>query len=130
MGYGAMQLAVAGPHVFGPPADRDATVAVLRAAVALGISHMDTVDFYGRRVTNQLFKEALYPYLDELHIMTKVGEVRDTEGVRQRRQPGRRQLQRRRAHQPRLVSQPARTSRGHRRDRRPDVPCHRETGNR
>jgi pyridoxine 4-dehydrogenase len=92
MGYGAMQSAVAGPHVFGLPADRAVAVAVLRAAVALGITHIDTADFYGRHVTNQLIKEALYPYLDELHIVTKVGEVRDTEGVRQRRRPGRHQL--------------------------------------
>src|SRR5260221_10971390 len=91
MGYGAMQLAVAGPQVFGPPTDRAAAVAVRGAAVALGITHIDTADFYGRHVTNQLIKEALYPYPDELHIVTKVGEVRDTEGVRQRRRPGRHQ---------------------------------------
>jgi aryl-alcohol dehydrogenase-like predicted oxidoreductase len=78
MGYGAMQLA--GPHVFGPPADRDAAVAVLRAAVALGITHIDTSDYYGPHVTNQLIKDALHPYPDGLHIVTKVGALRDAEG--------------------------------------------------
>jgi pyridoxine 4-dehydrogenase len=78
MGYGAMQLA--GPHVFGPPADRDAAVAVLRAAVELGITHIDTSDYYGPHVTNQIIKEALHPYPDGLHIVTKVGALRDAEG--------------------------------------------------
>jgi pyridoxine 4-dehydrogenase len=78
MGYGAMQLA--GPHVFGPPADRDAAVAVLREAVALGITHIDTSDFYGPYVTNQIIKEALHPYPDSLHIVTKVGALRDAQG--------------------------------------------------
>ena len=78
MGYGAMQLA--GPQVFGSPADRDAAVAVLREAVALGITHIDTADFYGPHVTNQIIKEALHPYPDELHIVTKVGALRDAEG--------------------------------------------------
>jgi pyridoxine 4-dehydrogenase len=78
MGYGAMQLA--GPHVFGPPADRDAAVAVLREAVRLGINHIDTADYYGPHVTNQIIKEALHPYPDELHIVTKVGALRDAEG--------------------------------------------------
>lgn len=78
MGYGAMQLA--GPHVFGPPTDRDAAVAVLREAVDLGITHIDTADFYGPHVTNQIIKEALHPYPDDLHIVTKVGAVRDAEG--------------------------------------------------
>jgi aryl-alcohol dehydrogenase-like predicted oxidoreductase len=78
MGYGAMQLA--GPHVFGPPADRDAAVAVLREAVALGITHIDTSDFYGPYVTNQIIKEALHPYPDSLHIVTKVGALRDAGG--------------------------------------------------
>jgi aryl-alcohol dehydrogenase-like predicted oxidoreductase len=78
VGYGAMQLA--GPHVFGPPADRDAAVAVLREAVELGITHIDTSDYYGPHVTNQIIKEALHPYPDELHIVTKVGAVRDGEG--------------------------------------------------
>jgi pyridoxine 4-dehydrogenase len=78
MGYGAMQLA--GPGVFGPPADRDAAVAVLREAVALGITHIDTSDFYGPHVTNEIIKEALHPYPDDLHIVTKVGARRDAEG--------------------------------------------------
>ncbi len=78
MGYGAMQLA--GPGVFGPPADRDAAVAVLREAVALGITHIDTSDFYGPYVTNQIIQEALHPYPDSLHIVTKVGARRDSEG--------------------------------------------------
>ncbi|WP_200216664.1 aldo/keto reductase family oxidoreductase [Micromonospora coerulea] len=78
MGYGAMQLA--GPHVFGPPADRDAAVAVLREAVRLGINHIDTADYYGPYVTNQIIKEALHPYPDDLHIVTKVGALRDAEG--------------------------------------------------
>jgi aryl-alcohol dehydrogenase-like predicted oxidoreductase len=78
IGYGAMQLA--GPHVFGPPADRDSAVAVLREAVRLGITHIDTSDFYGPYVTNEIIRQALYPYPDGLHIVTKVGSVRDAEG--------------------------------------------------
>ena len=78
MGYGAMQLA--GPRVFGPPADRDAAVAVLREAVRLGVTHIDTSDYYGPYITNQIIKEALYPYPDSLHIVTKVGALRDAEG--------------------------------------------------
>ncbi len=78
MGYGAMQLA--GPHVFGPPADRDAAVAVLREAIELGITHIDTADFYGPHITNQIIKEALHPYPNSLHIVTKVGSLRDAEG--------------------------------------------------
>ena len=78
IGYGAMQLA--GPHVFGPPADRAAAVAVLREAVALGINHIDTSDFYGPHITNQIIKEALHPYPNDLHIVTKVGARRDAEG--------------------------------------------------
>ena len=78
MGYGAMQLA--GPHVFGPPADRVAAVAVLREAVALGITHFDTSDYYGPYVTNQIIREALHPYNGSLHIVTKVGAFRDAEG--------------------------------------------------
>ena len=78
MGYGAMQLA--GPHVFGPPADRGAAVAVLREAMELGITHIDTSDYYGPHVTNQIINEALHPYQDELHIVTKVGALRDAEG--------------------------------------------------
>ena len=78
MGYGAMQLA--GPHVFGPPADRGAAVAVLREAMELGITHIDTSDYYGPHVTNQIINEALHPYPDELHIVTKVGALRDAAG--------------------------------------------------
>jgi pyridoxine 4-dehydrogenase len=78
MGYGAMQLA--GPHVFGPPADHDEAVAVLREAVELGITHIDTADYYGPYVTNRIIKEALHPYPDDLHIVTKVGALRDAEG--------------------------------------------------
>jgi pyridoxine 4-dehydrogenase len=78
MGYGAMQLA--GPGVFGPPADRDEAIAVLREAVDLGITHIDTSDFYGPHVTNEIIKEALHPYPDGLHIVTKVGATRDEEG--------------------------------------------------
>src|SRR3954452_15819263 len=74
IGYGAMQLA--GPHVFGPPADRDAAVAVLREAVALGITHIDTSDYYGPYVVNEIIKEALHPYPADLHIVTKVGARR------------------------------------------------------
>ena len=77
-GYGAMQLA--GPGVFGPPKDRDAAIAVLRAAVDLGINHIDTADFYGPRVTNELIREALAPYPGDLHIVTKVGARRDAAG--------------------------------------------------
>jgi len=78
VGYGAMQLA--GPHVFGPPADHDGALAVLREVVALGINHIDTSDFYGPHVTNQLIKEALHPYPAGLHIVTKVGSLRDANG--------------------------------------------------
>jgi pyridoxine 4-dehydrogenase len=78
VGYGAMQLA--GPGVFGPPKDRDAAVAVLREAVELGITHIDTSDFYGPYVTNEIIKEALHPYPDELRIVTKVGALRDADG--------------------------------------------------
>lgn len=74
MGYGAMQLA--GPGVYGPPRDREAAVAVLRAAVAAGVDHIDTSDFYGPHVTNQIIKEALHPYAENLVIVTKVGARR------------------------------------------------------
>ena len=74
MGYGAMQLA--GPGVFGPPKDHDMALAVLREAVASGVDHIDTSDFYGPHVTNQLIREALHPYTDGLVIVTKVGAVR------------------------------------------------------
>jgi pyridoxine 4-dehydrogenase len=87
VGYGAMQLA--GPHVFGPPADHDGAIAVLREVGELGITHIDTSDFYGPHITNQLIKEALHPYpkvrggrpeAEELRIVTKVGARRDAEG--------------------------------------------------
>ncbi|GAA4266106.1 aldo/keto reductase family oxidoreductase [Frondihabitans peucedani] len=77
-GYGAMQLA--GPGVFGPPRDRDAAIAVLREVVELGITHIDTSDFYGPHVTNQIIREALHPYAQDLHLVTKVGARRDSEG--------------------------------------------------
>jgi aryl-alcohol dehydrogenase-like predicted oxidoreductase len=78
MGYGAMQLA--GPGVFGPPRDRAAAVALLREVVKLGITHVDTSDFYGPHVTNQIIREALHPYPEDLHIVTKVGAERDSGG--------------------------------------------------
>jgi pyridoxine 4-dehydrogenase len=78
LGYGAMQLA--GPGVMGPPADRDNALAVLREAVGLGITHIDTSNAYGPRVTNELIREALYPYRDSLRIVTKVGAIRDRQG--------------------------------------------------
>jgi aryl-alcohol dehydrogenase-like predicted oxidoreductase len=74
LGYGAMQLA--GPGVFGPPKDRDAALAVLREAVASGVNHIDTSDFYGPHVTNLLIREALHPYPDDLVIVTKIGARR------------------------------------------------------
>ena len=74
MGYGAMQLA--GPQVWGPPRDRDAAVAVLREAVASGVHHIDTSDFYGPHVTNQIIKQALHPYPEGLVIVTKIGARR------------------------------------------------------
>jgi pyridoxine 4-dehydrogenase len=78
LGYGAMQLA--GPGVMGPPADRDGALAVLREVVDLGITHIDTADAYGPHVTNQLIREALHPYPESLHIVTKVGAIRDQQG--------------------------------------------------
>ncbi|MGC5288531.1 aldo/keto reductase family oxidoreductase [Micromonospora sp. DT231] len=77
-GYGAMQLA--GPWVMGPPADHDGALAVLRAAVERGITHIDTSAAYGPHLTNQLIREALHPYADSLHIVTKVGANRDQQG--------------------------------------------------
>ena len=77
-GYGAMQLA--GPGVMGPPADHDGALAVLRETVRLGITHIDTAGAYGPRVTNRLIRKALHPYPDALHIVTKVGAVRDEQG--------------------------------------------------
>lgn len=74
MGYGAMQLA--GPQVFGPPRDRQEALAVLKAARAAGVNHIDTSDFYGPHVTNQIIREALHPYADDLVIVTKVGATR------------------------------------------------------
>lgn len=79
MGYGAMQLA--GPGVFGPPKDRDEAIAVLREVVNLGITHIDTSDFYGPFVTNEIIKEALFPYPESLRIVTKVGAIRDDKGA-------------------------------------------------
>jgi aryl-alcohol dehydrogenase-like predicted oxidoreductase len=79
MGYGAMQLA--GPGVLGPPKDRDAALAVLREAVASGVNHIDTSDFYGPHITNQLIREALHPYAGDLVIVTKVGAVRGSDGA-------------------------------------------------
>lgn len=78
LGYGAMQLA--GPGAFGPPRDREAAVAVLREAVASGVNHIDTSDFYGPHVTNMLIREALHPYPDDLAIVTKVGARRGEDG--------------------------------------------------
>jgi pyridoxine 4-dehydrogenase len=74
MGYGAMQLA--GPHVWGPPRDVDAAIAVLREAIAQGVNHIDTSDFYGPHVTNQIIRQALHPYPDDLVIITKIGARR------------------------------------------------------
>jgi pyridoxine 4-dehydrogenase len=78
MGFGAMQLA--GPGVFGPPRDRDQALAVLREAVAFGITHIDTSDFYGPVTVNELIREALYPYPTDLRIVTKVGARRGADG--------------------------------------------------
>lgn len=79
LGYGAMQLA--GPGVFGPPRDPEAARAVLREAIAAGVDHIDTSDFYGPHVTNQLIREALSPYPDDLVIVTKIGARRDDDGA-------------------------------------------------
>ena len=78
VGYGAMQLA--GSHVMGPPRDRDAAVAVLRRAVELGVDHIDTSDYYGPHVTNEIIREALHPYPEHLTIVTKIGARRTPEG--------------------------------------------------
>lgn len=78
LGYGAMQLA--GPHVMGPPADRDEAIAVLRRAVELGVRHIDTSDYYGPHVVNELIREALHPYPEDLVLVTKVGARRTPEG--------------------------------------------------
>ena len=79
LGFGAMQLA--GPHAFGPPRDRATCIAVLREAVARGVDHIDTSDYYGPHVTNDIIREALHPYADDLVIVTKVGAVRDAAGA-------------------------------------------------
>jgi pyridoxine 4-dehydrogenase len=78
LGYGAMQLA--GPGVFGPPKDYDAALTVLREAVACGVNHIDTSDFYGPHVTNQIIRDALHPYPDDLVIVTKVSARRGDDG--------------------------------------------------
>src|ERR1043165_2719315 len=78
MGYGAMQLA--GPQVWGPPRDPDLALAVLREAVARGVNHIDTSDFYGPHITNQIIREALHPYPDDLVIVTKISAKRGKDG--------------------------------------------------
>jgi pyridoxine 4-dehydrogenase len=78
LGYGAMHLS--GPGIFGPPRDRDAALAVLREAVAAGVNHIDTSDYYGPHITNQLIREALHPYPDDLVIVTKIGARRGNDG--------------------------------------------------
>lgn len=79
MGYGAMQLC--GPHVFGPPNNREQALAVLRELAALGVNHIDTSDFYGPHVTNELIREALHPYADDLVIVTKIGAARGADAA-------------------------------------------------
>src|SRR3954451_3026553 len=79
VGFGAMQLA--GPGVFGPPRDRDAALAVLRRAVELGVDHIDTAQYYGPDVVNQLIREALHPYPEGLRLVSKVGGRRDERGA-------------------------------------------------
>ena len=74
LGYGAMRLS--GPGIFGPPSDPKTAVAVLREAVSSGVNHIDTSDYYGPHITNQLIREALHPYPDDLVIVTKIGAVR------------------------------------------------------
>src|SRR5580704_6255146 len=78
LGYGAMQLA--GPGVFGPPKDPEAALAVLREAVASGVNHIDTSDYYGPHITNELIRRALHPYPDDLVIVTKIGARRGEDG--------------------------------------------------
>src|ERR1700680_260488 len=80
LGYGALQLA--GPGGFGPPRDRDGALAVLREAVGAGVDHIDTSDFYGPHITNQLIREELRPYPDDLVIVTKIGARRGADGSR------------------------------------------------
>ncbi|MBL5903881.1 aldo/keto reductase family oxidoreductase [Serratia fonticola] len=79
LGYGAMQLA--GPGVFGPPKDPETAIAVLREVVASGVNHIDTSDFYGPHYTNQIIRQALHPYADDLVIVTKIGARRDEQGA-------------------------------------------------
>src|ERR1700729_1137275 len=79
MGYGAMQLA--GPGVFGPPKDPDEAVAVVREAVACGVDHIDTSDYYGPHVTNQIIRQALHPYPEDLVIVTKISARRGADGA-------------------------------------------------
>ena len=79
IGFGAMQLA--GPGVFGPPRDPDAARAVLRRAIELGVDHIDTAQYYGPDVVNDLIREALYPYPENLKLVTKVGGRRDEQGA-------------------------------------------------
>ena len=79
LGYGAMQLA--GPGVFGPPKNRDTAIAVLREAVGAGVNHIDTSDFYGPHVTNQIIREALHPYPGDLVIVTKIGARRGEDEI-------------------------------------------------
>ena len=78
MGFGAMQLP--GPGVFGPPKDRDQAVAILRRVVEAGVNHIDTAQFYGPDVANELIREALYPYPEDLVLVSKVGAARDDQG--------------------------------------------------
>src|SRR4051812_39353638 len=78
LGYGAMQLA--GPGVFGPPRDMNAAITVLREAVTMGVNHIDTSDYYGPHITNQIIRQALHPYPDNLVIVTKVGARRPEDG--------------------------------------------------
>lgn len=78
IGYGAMQLS--GPRVFGPPRDRAAAIGVLRTAVEMGVNHIDTADAYGPHVTNEIIRDALFPYNGHVHIVTKVGIARDAQG--------------------------------------------------
>src|ERR1700674_1517346 len=79
LGYGAMRLS--GPGIFGPPRDRKTAVAVLREAVSSGVNHIDTSDYYGPHITNQLIREALHPYPDDLVIVTKIGARRGNDGA-------------------------------------------------
>src|SRR5450755_1222488 len=78
LGYGAMQLA--GKGVFGPPKDRAGAIAVLRTAIESGVDHIDTSDYYGPHITNQIIREALHPYRDDLVIVTKIGARRGEDG--------------------------------------------------